>query len=153
LGDKENAFFADGIQDGILTNLAKIGDLKVISRTSVMQYRGARNTYQIRKALRVSHVLEGSVRRAGTKVHLNAQLIDTQTDTHVWAEEYDRDLQDVFAIQNDISRGVVNVLKIQLGTEEAQRLIKKPTQNLEAYDAYLLARFDLNKFTEDGFTK
>jgi TolB-like protein/predicted Ser/Thr protein kinase/cytochrome c-type biogenesis protein CcmH/NrfG len=153
LGDKDNAFFADGIQDDILTNLAKIGDLKVISRTSVMQYRGARNTRQIGNALRVSHVLEGSVRRVGTKVHLNAQLIDTRSDTHVWAEEYDRDLQDVFAIQNDISRRVVDALKIQLGTEAAQRLAKKPTHNPEAYDAYLLGQFELNKFTEDGFTK
>jgi TolB-like protein len=153
LGDKENAFFADGIQDDILTNLAKIGDLKVISRTSVMQYRGAHNTHQIGNALRVSHVLEGSVRRAGTKVHLNAQLIDTRTDTHVWAEEYDRELQDVFAIQNDISRRVADALKIQLGTEEAQRLVKKPTQNPEAYDAYLLGQFELNKFTEHGFSK
>ena len=153
LGDNENAFFADGIQDDILTNLAKIGDLKVVSRTSVMQFRGAHNTHQIGKALRVSHVLEGSVRRVGSKVHLNAQLIDTQTDTHVWAEEYDRDLEDVFTIQNDISRGVVRALKVQLGTEEAQRLLKKPTQNLEAYDAYLLGRFELNKFTEDGSIK
>jgi TolB-like protein/predicted Ser/Thr protein kinase len=152
LGDKENAFFADGIQDDILTKLAKIADLKVISRTSVMPYRGARNTHQIGNALRVSHVLEGSVQRTGSKVHVNAQLIDTQTDTHVWAEEYDRDLQDVFAIQNDISRRVAEALKIQLGTEEAQRLIKKPTQNPEAYDAYLLGQFELNKFTEKGFT-
>ncbi len=117
LGDKENAFFADGIQDDVLTKLAKIADLKVISRTSVMPYRDVRNTRQIGKALRVSHVLEGSVQRAGSKMHVNAQLIDTQTDTHIWAEEYDRDLQDVFAIQNDISRHVVDALKIQLGTE------------------------------------
>jgi serine/threonine protein kinase/tetratricopeptide (TPR) repeat protein len=153
LGNRSDTFFADGIQDDILTKLAKIADLKVISRTSVMSYRGARNTHQIGNALRVSHVLEGSVQRAGSKVHVNAQLIDTQTDTHVWAEEYDRDLQDVFAIQNDISRHVVDALKIQLGTEEAQRLVKKPTQNPEAYDAYLLGQFELNKFTEDGFTK
>jgi serine/threonine protein kinase/Tfp pilus assembly protein PilF len=153
LGDKENAFFADGIQDDILTNLAKIGDLKVISRTSVMPYRGARNTRQIGNALGVSHVLEGSVQRADNKVHVNAQLIDTRTDTHVWAEEYDRDLEDVFAIQNDISRRVADALKIQLGTEEAHRLAKRPTETPEAYDAYLLGRFELNKFTEDGFTK
>jgi TolB-like protein len=86
LGDKANPFFADGIQDDILTKLAKIADLKVISRTSVMPYRGARNTRQIGDALRVSHVLEGSVQRAGSKVRVNAQLIDTRTDTHVWAE-------------------------------------------------------------------
>jgi TolB-like protein/predicted Ser/Thr protein kinase len=153
LGDKENAFFADGIQEDILTKLAKIGELKIISRTSVMPYRGARNARQIGNALGVSHVLEGSVQRAGSKVRVNAQLIDTGTDTHVWAEQYDRDVSDVFAIQNDISRRVVDALKIQLGAEEAQRLAKKPTQNPEAYDSYLLGRFELNKFTEEGFTK
>ncbi|PYL41059.1 MAG: hypothetical protein DMF42_11220, partial [Verrucomicrobia bacterium] len=98
---KENAAFADGIQDDILTKLAKIADLKVISRTSVMEYRGKRNLRQIGNDLRVSHVLEGSVRRTGTHLHLNAQLIDTWTDTHVWVEQYDRDLNDVFAIQSE----------------------------------------------------
>jgi serine/threonine-protein kinase len=153
LSDKENAFFADGIQEDILTRLAKIGDLKVISRTSVMPYRGARNARQIGNALGVSHVLEGSVQRADSKVRVNAQLIDTRTDAHVWAEQYDRDVNDLFAIQNDISRRVVDALKIQLGAEAAQRLAKKPTQNPEAYDSYLLGRFELNKFTEEGFTK
>src|SRR6266542_2957627 len=93
--DKENAVFADGVQDDVLTKLAKIADLKVISRTSVMPYRGLRNTRQIGQALHVSHVLEGSVKRAGSKVRVNAKLIDTRTDTHVWAEEYDRDLSDI----------------------------------------------------------
>ena len=151
--NKESLFFADGIQEDILTKLAKIGDLKVISRTSVMPYRGARNIRQIGNALGVSHVLEGSIQRAGSKVRVNAQLIDTRTDTHAWAEQYDRDVRDVFAIQNEISRRVVDALKIQMGTEAAQRLVKKPTQNPEAYDAYLLGRFELNKFTEDGFTR
>src|SRR5216117_2322175 len=95
---KENAAFADGVQDDILTKLARIADLKVISRTSVMDYRGKRNLRQIGDDLRVSHVLEGSVRRAGTHLRLNAQLIDTRSDTHVWAEQYDRDLNDLFAI-------------------------------------------------------
>ena len=153
LGDSDEAAFADGIQEDILTSLAKIGDLKVTSRTSVMPYRGARNTHQIGSALGVSHVLEGSVQRSGSKVHVNAQLIDARTDKHVWAEAYDRDLEDVFAIQNDISRRVVEALKIQLGTKEAQRLVNKPTQNVKAYDAYLLGRFESNKFTETGFTK
>src|SRR5206468_5847150 len=89
---KEQTAFADGMQDDILTKLAKIADLKVISRTSVMDYRGKRNVRQIGNELRVSHVLEGSVRRTGTHLHLNAQLIDTRTDTHVWVEQYDRDL-------------------------------------------------------------
>src|SRR6266568_1776035 len=104
--DKENAFFADGVQDDILTKLAKVADLKVISRTSVMPYRGARNTRQIGEALRVSHVLEGSVQRGGGKVRVNAQLIDTRTDTHIWAEEYDRDLSDIFAIQSEIAQRI-----------------------------------------------
>jgi TolB-like protein/predicted Ser/Thr protein kinase len=153
LGGRDDAPFSDGIQEDILTRLAKVGDLKVISRTSVMPYRGAHNTRQIGNALGVSHILEGSVQRAGSKVRVDAQLIETRTDAHVWAEQYDRDVSDVFAIQNDISRQVVDALKIQLGTEEAQRLVKKPTQNPEAYDAYLLGRFELNKFTEEGFTK
>src|ERR1043166_1527447 len=138
LGDKNDVAFTDGIQEDILTKLAKIGGLKVISRTSVMPYRGARNTRQIGKALGVSHVLEGSVQRAGGKVRVSAQLIDTRSDTHVWAEQNDRDVSDVFAIQNDISRRVADALKIQLGPEAAQRLAKKPTQNPDAYDAYLL---------------
>src|SRR5256885_14823827 len=94
--DREDASFADGLQDDILTKLAKIAELKVISRTSVMQYRGERNIRQIGDALRVSHVLEGSVRKTGAWLHINAQLVNTRTDTHVWAEQYDRDLHDVF---------------------------------------------------------
>src|SRR5207244_351618 len=107
---KENSVFADGVQDDILTKLAKIADLKVISRTSVMEYRGKRNVRQIGDALRVSHVLEGSVRRTGTRLRLNAQLIDARTDTHVWAEEYDRDLNDLFAIQAEIAQKVADRL-------------------------------------------
>src|SRR5213079_259181 len=97
--EKEHAFFADGVQDDILIKLAKIADLKVISRTSVMQYRGKQEVRQIANALRVSHVLEGTVRRSGGKVHVNAQLVDTRSDAGVWAEEYDRDLNEVFAIE------------------------------------------------------
>src|SRR6266566_2559358 len=102
--EKENAYFADGIQDDILTNLSKIGDLKVISRTSVMQYRGkAPNIRDIGKALGVSTVLEGSVRRSGNKVRINVQLIDANSDQHIWANDYDRDLTDVLAIQSDLA--------------------------------------------------
>ena len=111
---KEDGAFADGVQDDILTKLAKIADLKVISRTSVMDYRGKRNLRQIGNDLRVSHVLEGSVRRAGTHLHLNAQLIDTRTDTHVWAEKYDRDLNDLFAIQSEIARKVAERLNAKI---------------------------------------
>jgi TolB-like protein/Tfp pilus assembly protein PilF len=153
LGDAGDTAFADGIQEDILTNLAKIGGFKVTSRTSVMPYRGARNIRQIGSALGVSHVLEGSIQRAGGRVRVNAQLIDVRRDTHVWAEEYDRDLQDVFAIQSEISRHVAEGLRIQLGTQQTERLAREPTQNPEAYDLYLLGKFEFNRFTEEGFTR
>src|SRR5204863_9354722 len=110
--DKATALFADGVQHDILTKLAKTAELKVISRTSVMSYRGARNIQQIGRALNVSHVLEGSVRRNAGRIHLNTQLIDTRTDTHVWAEEYDRDLNDIFAIQSEIAQKVAEQLHV-----------------------------------------
>jgi serine/threonine protein kinase/tetratricopeptide (TPR) repeat protein len=138
-GDKENAFFADGVQDDILTKLAKIADLKVISRTSVMPYRGARNTRQIGDALRVSHVLEGSVQRAGSKVRVNAQLIDTRTDAHVWAEEYDRDLSDIFAIQSEIAQKIADRLQAKVSAAEKAAIEKRPTKDLAAYDLYVRA--------------
>src|SRR5213595_651267 len=137
---KESAFFADGIQDGILTKLAKVGDLKVISRTSVMEYRGARNTQQIGQALNVSHVLTGSVRRDPGKIHINAQLIDTRTDTHVWAEEYDRDLTDVFAIQSEIAQKVASQLSKKINRAEKAAIETKPTHDLEAYELYVRAK-------------
>ena len=116
--DKEHAFLADGVQDDVLTRLAKIADLKVISRTSVMQYRGKQNARDIGDALRVSHVLEGSIRRDGPRIHLNAQLIDTRTDTHVWAEQYDRDLNDMFAIQSEIAQKVADQLHAKISAPE-----------------------------------
>ena len=109
--EKEHAFFADGVQDDILIKLAKIADLKVISRTSVMQYRGKQDVRQIGNALRVSHVLEGTVRRSGGKVHVNAQLVDANTDAGIWAEEYDRDVNDVFAIETEVAQSIVNRLR------------------------------------------
>src|SRR5256885_6534938 len=115
---KEQTAFADGVQDDILTKLAKIGDLKVISRNSVMEYRGKRNVRQIGDTLRVSDVLEGSVRRAGTHLHLNAQLIDTRSDTHVWAEQYDRDLNDLFAVQSEIAQKVAERLSARITAAE-----------------------------------
>ena len=140
LGDeKEHAAFADGVQDDILTKLAKIADLKVISRTSVMEYRGKRNMRQIGDALRVSHVLEGSARRSGDRVHLNAQLIDTRTDTHVWAEEYDRDLNDLFAVQTEIAQKVAQRLHAKLSASEQASVEERPTQDLVAYDFYVRA--------------
>ena len=140
LGDeKEHTAFADGVQDDILTKLAKIADLKVISRTSVMDYRGKRNVRQIGDALRVSHVLEGSARRSGDRIHLNAQLIDTRTDTHVWAEEYDRDLNDLFAIQSEIAQKIAEHLHARLSASEKASVEEKPTQDLVAYDYYVRA--------------
>src|SRR6266567_4910041 len=136
---KENAAFADGVQDDILTKLAKIADLKVISRTSTMEYRGKRNVRQIGDALRVSHVLEGSARRSGDRIHLNAQLIDTRTDTHVWAEQYDRDLNDLFAIQTEIAQKVAERLHAKLSASEKASIEERPTQDLVAYDFYVRA--------------
>ena len=135
---KEDAAFADGVQDDILTKLAKIADLKVISRTSVMEYRGKRNMRQIGDELRVSHVLEGSVRRSGDGIHLNAQLIDTRTDTHVWAEEYDRDLNDLFAVQSEIAQKVAEHLHAKLSASEKASVEERPTQDLVAYDFYVV---------------
>jgi serine/threonine protein kinase/tetratricopeptide (TPR) repeat protein len=134
--DKEDAFFADGLQDDILTKLAKIADLKVISRTSVMQYRSQRNTRQVGEALGVSHVLEGSVRKTGAWLHINAQLIDTRTDRHVWAEQYDRDLKDVFAIQSEIAQRVAEQLHAKISAAEKVAIERRPTTDLIAFDLY-----------------
>src|SRR6476661_1550984 len=136
---EEDGAFADGLQDDILTRLAKVGDLKVISRTSVMEYRGKRNLRQIGNDLRVSHVLEGSVRRAGTHLRLNAQLIDTRTDTHVWAEQYDRELNELFAIQSEIAQKVADRLKAKITASEQASIEEKPTEDLVAYDFYVRA--------------
>ncbi len=147
--EKENAYFADGIQDDILTNLSKIGDLKVISRTSVMQYRGkAPNIRDIGKALGVSTVLEGSVRRSGNKVRINVQLIDANSDQHIWANDYDRDLTDVFAIQSDLAHEIANALQAKLSDTEKALMERKPTENGEAYLAFVQAH-DLQCAVED----
>jgi TolB-like protein/Tfp pilus assembly protein PilF len=136
--EKENAYFADGIQDDVLTNLSKIGDLKVISRTSVMLYRGkASNVREIGKALGVSTILEGSVRRVGNRVRVNVQLIDASNDEHVWAEDYDRDLTDVFAIQTDLAQKIARELQAKLSPAEKVQIERKPTDNSEAYLAFM----------------
>jgi len=117
--EKENAYFADGIQDDVLTTLSKIGDLKVISRTSVMPYRGkTSNVREIGKALGVATILEGSVRRIGNRVRVNVQLINADTDEHLWAEDYDRDLTDVFAIQTDLAQKIARELQAKLSPTE-----------------------------------
>jgi TolB-like protein/tRNA A-37 threonylcarbamoyl transferase component Bud32/Tfp pilus assembly protein PilF len=133
---KESGAFVDGVQDDILTKLAKIADLKVISRTSVMEYRGKRNLRQIGNDLRVSHVLEGSVRRTGARLHVNAQLIDTRTDTHVWAEQYDRVSDDLFAIQSEIAQKVAQQLHAKISVAEKLAIERKPTADLTAFDLY-----------------
>src|SRR5205807_3179563 len=114
--DKENAYFTDGVQDEILTDLAKIADLKVISRTSVMQYKSGapRNLREIGQQLGVAHVVEGSVQRAANKIRVNAQLIDARDDEHLWAQTYDRDLADVFAIQSEIAKAIADQLQAKL---------------------------------------
>jgi serine/threonine-protein kinase len=137
--DKEHAFFADGVQDDILIKLAKIADLKVISRTSVMQYRGKQDVRQIGDALRVSHVLEGTVRRFGGKVHINAQLVDARTDAGIWAEEYDRDLNDVFAIETEVAQSIANRLRAKVSAREKAGMQEWPTKDLVAYDLYVRA--------------
>src|SRR4051812_20092846 len=138
--DKENAYFADGIQDDILTNLSKIGDLKVISRTSVMPYRGMeKNVKEIGKALGVSAILEGSVRKSGNRVRVNVQLINAENDQHVWSEVYDRDLTDVFAIQTDLAKKIADELHAKLSPAETALINRKPTENAEAYLAFVQA--------------
>src|SRR4051812_38133179 len=135
--DKENQFFADGIQDDVLTSLSRIGELKVISRTSVMQYRGqARNMPQIGRALGVSAIVEGSVRRMGQKVRVTVQLIKAATDEHIWAQSYDRDLGDAFAIQSELAQEIASQLNAKLSPAETARIQHRPTTNNEAYRLY-----------------
>lgn len=140
--DKENAFFADGIQDDILTSLAKIHDLKVISRTSVMPYRGATkaNLPQIAQALGVANVLEGSVRRGGNRVVVSVQLIDARNDRHLWAKRYDRPLADSLGLQGELASEIAAELRATLSPEEKGRVETKPTENADAYVLYLKAR-------------
>src|SRR3954454_12889911 len=138
--EKGNAYFADGIQDDVLTNLSKVGDLKVISRTSVMPYRGKpSNAREIGKTLGVGAILEGSVRRIGNRVRVNVQLINAETDEHLWAEIYERDLTDVFAIQNALAQEIASQLQAKLAPGEKERIEKKPTKNDAAYILYVQA--------------
>src|SRR5207249_8775459 len=140
--DPENAFFADGVQDEILNDLAKIADLKVISRTSVMQYKsgGKRNLRQIANELGVARVVEGSVQRVANRVRVSAQLIDARTDTHLWVNSYDRPLGDVFAIQSEIAKAIAAQLQAKLSPKEKAAIEGLPTSDLVAYDLYLRAK-------------
>jgi len=151
--DPENAFFADGVQDEILTNLAKIADLKVTSRSSVMQYRApTRNLRDIAQALGVAHILEGNVQRAGNRVRVSAQLIDARTDTHLWAEGYHRPLDDVFAIQSEIAKAVADQLEAKLSPAEKSAIEQPPTADLVAYDRYLRGKNALLSTSYDART-
>jgi TolB-like protein len=140
--DKDNEFFADGLQDEVITALAKIHDLKVISRTSVLAYRNpeGRNLKKIGDELGVATVLEGSVQRVGSKVHLNVQLIDARTDDHIWADSYTEELTDVFSIESSLAQQISAALKASFTTDEQALIARRPTQNQEAYDLYLRAR-------------
>ncbi|PYL88338.1 MAG: hypothetical protein DMF14_16960, partial [Verrucomicrobia bacterium] len=140
--DPDNAFFTDGVQDQVLTALAKVADLKVISRTSVMQYKSgvARNLREIAQQLGVTHVLEGSVQRAGNKVRVNAQLINARTDAHEWADNYDRPVDDVFAIQSEIAKAIADQLQAKLSPKEKSAIEQAPTRDLVAFDLYSRAK-------------
>src|SRR5436853_5410315 len=140
--EKANAYFADGIQDEILTRLAKVADLKVISRTSTLQYKSTarRNLREIAKVLGVAHVLEGTVQRSGGRVRVNAQLVDARTDSQIWAERYDRDIADVFAIESEVAGKIVAQLQAKISPSEKAAIEEKPTADLTAHDLYIRAK-------------
>jgi len=153
--EKANAFFADGVQDEILTDLARIADLKVISRTSVMHYKSgiARNLREIGEQLGVAHVLEGSVQRSGNRVRVNAQLVDARTDRHLWGQTYDRDLADVFAIQSEIARTIADQLQAKLSPGEKSAIERPPTNDITAFGLYTRAKDLLLTAAESGAGK
>jgi len=147
--DPDNEYFSDGITEDLVTQLAKIRDLEVVSRTSAMRYKHTdKPLREIGRELGAANLMEGSVRRAGTRVRVSAQLIDAATDRHLWAETYDREMTDVFAIQADIAQRIAAALQAEFSPQERARLEKRPTENLEAYNLYLLGRYHWNKFTE-----
>jgi TolB-like protein/Flp pilus assembly protein TadD len=147
-GDPENEYFSDGITDDIITQLSKIADIKVISRTSVMQYKDSeKNLRRIGEELGVAAILEGGVRKIGDRVRINAQLINASSDAHLWAETYDRELTDIFAIQSDVARQIAGALRSTLTPDEQERLRRQPTDNLEAYELYVQGRFFWNRRT------
>jgi serine/threonine protein kinase/Tfp pilus assembly protein PilF len=151
---KEDEYFADGIQEDLITQLSKIADLKVISRTSVMQYKGtSRNVRDIGKDLDVGAVLEGSVRRAGNQVRIAAQLIDAHNEGHLWADTYDREYKQVFAIQSEIAQRIASSLQAKLSTAEKERLANPAITNIEAYNAYLQGRYFVGLRTKEDYEK
>jgi len=152
--DPDNAYFADGVQDEILTRLAKIGELKVIARSSTERYKSSgEDMREIGKQLGVAHVLEGSVQKAADSVRVRVQLIDAATATHLWAESYDRKLTDIFAVESEIATKVASALRAKLTRSEQNALLVRPTENAEAYQRYLLGRYFWNKRTATDFEK
>src|SRR5205823_2214038 len=152
--DPDNAYFAEGIQDEILTRLAKVADLKVISRTSTQKYKSAPdNLRDIAKQLGVLNILEGSVQRAADQVRVTVQLINATTDAHLWAETYDRKLTDIFAVESDIAKTIADTLHAKLTGSEKSAIAKRPTADTEAYELYLKGRFFWNKRTGPDLRK
>jgi TolB-like protein/Tfp pilus assembly protein PilF len=152
--DPDNAYFAEGVQDEILTRLAKVADLKVISRTSTQHFKSApENLPQIAKQLGVAHILEGSVQKASDQVRVNVQLINAMTDAHLWADTYDRKLTDIFAVESEIAKTIAETLQARLTGSEKSSIAKAPTANPEAYELYLKGRFFWNKRTGDDLRK
>ena len=152
--DPDNEFFADGLTEEVIADLSVIRALRVISRTSAMHFKGPnRDLRAIARALQVRYVLEGSVRRAGTSLRVTAQLIDAENDAHVWAEKYSGSIEDVFAIQEEISRKIVTALQLRLTDAEARDIAERPIDNAAAYDCYMQARHEVYRFTADGLDR
>jgi TolB-like protein/class 3 adenylate cyclase/Tfp pilus assembly protein PilF len=152
--DKANAYFADGIQEEILTRLSRIGDLKVISRTSTQRFRNtAEQLPEIAKLLGVSTILEGSVRKAGENVRVHVQLIDAENDAHLWAERYDRKLDDIFAVETDIATKIADALQAELTGAERQAIASRPTKNTDAHELYLKGRYYWRNFYAPGYER
>ena len=152
--DPDNVFFAEGVQDEILTRLAKVADLKVIARTSTERFKSApAELRDIAKQLDVTNILEGSVQKANDQVRVNVQLINAQTDAHLWADTYDRKLTDIFAVETEIAKTVADVLKAKLTGSEQHVIAARPTENSEAHQLYLKGRFFWNKRTGNDLKK
>src|SRR5262245_38245338 len=152
--DPDNAYFCEGVQDEILTRLAKVADLKVISRTSTQHFNSVQdNLTQIAKQLGVAHILEGSVQKAGDQVRVNVQLVNGLNDAHLWADTYDRELNDIFAVEREIAKTIADTLQAKLTGSEQQAMAARPTENTEAHQFYLKGRFFWNKRTGNDLKK
>src|SRR5262249_9563655 len=151
---RDNEYFADGLTDEIITDLSQIRNLRVISRSSSMQLKGAgRDLKSIASELKVQYLLEGTVRKAGDSLRVTGQLIDAASDEHLWAEKYSGKLEDVFDIQETISRKIVDALKMKLSPQEDRRLAERPVSNVVVYDCYLRAQQEIYEFTQEGLDR